>query len=306
MKPRAVLLGTFTAGLIGIGGYLALGAGEAETQSVAAAIPVRATAVMTARAALPPGHMLRPDDLVALPWPGETVPAAAIVEGSSHAQKLAGSVTRRAFVAGEMVVDGATIAPGERGFLAAIVAPGKRAVAISVDAANAAGGLIWPGDRVDVVLTQEIEGDGIAAAQRVVGETILSDARVLSSDQRLGTAADTGAAASAADAVKPETRIPTTVTIEVDQAEAERVAVAATLGKLSLALRAVMPGTADATASDGGPTWAGRVSPALTQVRIRPPAQSAPVAAATAPGAAPAAAAVPRGVRIYRGSQAGA
>ena len=46
--------------------------------------------------------------------------------------------------------------PRDRGFLAAVLAPGTRAVSIAVDPVSGVGGLIWPGDRVDVILTQEI------------------------------------------------------------------------------------------------------------------------------------------------------
>lgn len=182
MNKRAPLLVMLVVGLLGGGGYLVFGR---EADAARAAPPVAAApvaALVTARSAFPPGHLIRADDLSSLPWHGGDLPAAAVAEGSPEAARLVGAVTRRAFVGGEMVVGGAVIAPGDRGFLAAIVAPGKRAIAVSVDAASAAGGLIWPGDRVDVILTQEIAGDGVAPARKVVGETLLADARVLSSD----------------------------------------------------------------------------------------------------------------------------
>lgn len=300
MNGRVVLFGTLAAGLLGLGGYMLSGAGASQSEPAPLVEAPRETAVVTTKAALAPGHVLRAVDLATLPWPEGRLPAAAITIGSAAAGELVGSVTARAFVAGELVVAGSVIKPGERGFLAAIVAPGKRAVAVSVDAASAAGGLIWPGDRVDVILTQEISVDGVQPSQKVVSETILTDARVLSSDQRLGTASAQPVAEGEGGAAAPP-RVATTVTLEVSQMDAERVSVGATLGKLSLALRAVRSGPVTVAT---GPTWAGGVSPALATVRARAPAPPA-MAAAPASVAAPAAPAAPRGVRILRGSEKG-
>ena len=304
-RSRVLPLLLATVALLGVGGYLAFA--PAESAPVAAAAPVqRARAVMAVKAALAPGHILRADDLAPLAWPAGDPPAGAILEGTPEANRLAGSVTRRAFAAGELVVPGTVIAPGERGFLAAIVAPGHRAMAIAVDATSAASGLIWPGDRVDVILTQEIKEDGVPLSERVVSETILTDTRVLSTDQNMNTAAQTpqpNSADKAVDAAAPKpVPVPTTVTLELSPAQAERVTVAATLGKLHLTLRGVE--TSAEAHVDGVPTWAGGVSPALAAVhpkRSAAPASAAPVAPIAAAPAAPLA---PRGVRILRGSQA--
>jgi pilus assembly protein CpaB len=211
-------------------------------------------------------------------------------------------------------VRGSVISPGERGFLAAIVSPGHRAIALSVEAETSAGGLIWPGDRVDIILTQEIREEGVPLAQQVVSETILEDVRILSTDQKLDSAADV--AGTVEGKVEPR-RVPTTVTVEVTPEQAERVTVGGTLGRLHLTLRGVaaeegrpmLPEppvgaeapTAAAVAAQRG-TWAGAVSPALGAVRPRSPALSA------VPASPPPAAAQPRsdpsrqsGVRVYRG-----
>ena len=46
--------------------------------------------------------------------------------------------------------------PGEQGFMAALVKPGLRAVAISISAENAVAGFIMPNDRIDVLLTRKV------------------------------------------------------------------------------------------------------------------------------------------------------
>lgn len=288
-----ILLAVVIAGVLGLAAYLFYGRGETPAPVAAAEAP-RRLAVMTVVAALPPGHLIRPEDLARLEWPAGQPPASAIIDGTPAAQALPGSVTRRAFGAGEILAANSVIAAGERGFLAAIVSPGMRAVAVSVDAATAAGGLIWPGDHVDLILTQEITVEGTQPSRKAVSETVLFNTRVLSTDQRLGVAAKTDAPGSTVPgaATTPEVRVPTTVTLEATQPEAERVAVAASLGKLSLALRAT-EADPDQQLSEG-PTWAGAVSPALQTVRLK----------ASAPAATPGKPVEPQGVRILRGSAA--
>lgn len=200
-----ILLAVIIAGVLGLAAYLLYGR-DAGPAPVAAAPAPRATAVMTVAAAVPPGHLLRNEDLSRLEWPGGQPPASAILEGSEAARVLPGSVTRRAFGAGEIIVGNSVIAAGERGFLAAIVAPGMRAVAISVDATSAAGGLIWPGDHVDVILTQEITVEGTQPARKVVSEILLANTRVLSTDQRLGNAVETSAPGRSCPVPRPSPR----------------------------------------------------------------------------------------------------
>jgi pilus assembly protein CpaB len=302
-RPRFVLvLALLAVAVAGITDW-ALSARRLEAAPVPIVETVPTQAVITVAASLPPGHMIRPSDLAALAWPPGEPPPGAILAGSVQAQELAGSVTRRALAEGELLHLAAVIRPGERGFLSALVAPGNRAIAIPVDATTSASGLIWPGDRVDVILTQELRDDSVPLAQRVLAETILSNVRILSADQRLTTAGQAVpgpndvTAGMTSDATKPG--VPATVTLEVTPVEAERVTVAGTLGRLHLTLRGVAAGSAETPA----PTmWAGSVSPALAAVRQRqaPVLSAAPVAPAAAQ-AAPA----PEAVRIYRGSNGG-
>ncbi len=321
-RPRFFLLLALAAIGIAVAVHLLVGtsrSGRAEASP--AKVAVKAPKVLTVRAVLPPGHILRPDDLSAVRWPEGAPPPGAILAGSPEAEAIAGAVTRRSFAAGELLVKGSVISPGERGFLAAIVSPGHRAIALSVEAETSAGGLIWPGDRVDIILTQEIREDGVPLAQQVVSETILENVRILSTDQKLDSAADS--AGTVEGKVEPR-RVPTTVTVEVTPEQAERVTVGGTLGQLHLTLRGVA-GEAGAAqpvpATSGEPiegvappvpgperkvTWAGAVSPALGTVRPRvsgglSASPSAPAPASPAPQQR-GDAARQSGVRVYRGS----
>ena len=318
-RPRFFLFLALAA--IGIAVAVHLLVGNSRTsRAVAAPGPAAANAprVLTVRGSLPPGHILRPDDLVAVRWPVGSPPAGAVLAGSPEARALAGAVTRRSFAAGELLVAGSVISPGERGFLAAIVSPGHRAIALSVEAETSAGGLIWPGDRVDIILTQEIREDGVPLAQQVVSETILEDVRVLSTDQKLDSATD--AAGTVEGKVEPR-RVPTTVTVEVTPDEAERVTVGRTLGRLHLTLRGVAaepagPVPAEPIAGVAAPvpaetgrkvTWAGAVSPALGTVRPRATAALSAAPTPAAPSPTPPqpvdGSARQSGVRIYRGTE---
>jgi pilus assembly protein CpaB len=157
--------------------------------------------------------------------------------------------------AGEPIRFGDVMRPGDHGFLAAVLEAGMRAVTVGVDATTGAAGLIWPGDRVDLILTQTIQEATLPIGRRVAAETVLSDARVIAIDQQLVQGADS----SNNDA---QAR---TVTLEVTEEQAERVSVATRLGRLSLAVRSAdAPPTTGVKASSGpNTTWAADVSPAL-------------------------------------------
>ena len=151
--------------------------------------------------------------------------------------------------------------PGDHGFLAAVLTPGRRATSIGVDAVSGTAGLIWPGDHVDVILTQEMTDPGGTGSHKVAAETVLKDVRVIAIDQQLvqGAAGANGEGGSR------------TVTLEVTPEDVERVAIVTKLGRLSLAVRPV-----DAAPSDQGSahpvTWAGDVSNAYAPATKTPDA----------------------------------
>ena len=94
-------------------------------------------------------------------------------------------MVRRSLPPGDPMLAEDVLRPGDRGFLAAVLGPDMRAVSVGVDAVSGTAGLIWPGDRVDVVLTQQLSDDNLPAYRRVSGETVLPDIRVIAIDQAL-------------------------------------------------------------------------------------------------------------------------
>jgi pilus assembly protein CpaB len=231
--------------------------------------------VLVAARNLPAGTLLRAEDVRWQDWALDDIPEGYFVRGQARDDAIQGAVVRRNFVVGEPLMQGHIVTPGDRGFLAAVLSPGNRAVTVAVDAVSAASGLIWPGDRVDLILTQQFDDDDTKPTQKAVGETILRDLRVLAIDQHLAEALPN-------KSVFTEGRMPRTVTLESTAAEAEKIAVAVSLGRLALALRSVGQDKTAATDTPTKPTWAFDVSPAL---ELRKPAS--PAAHSTTASASP-------------------
>jgi pilus assembly protein CpaB len=138
-----------------------------------------------------------------------------------------------------------------------------------VDAVTGTAGLIWPGDHVDLILTETLDDPSMPQGRRVAGETVLHNVRVIAIDQELMQGATAPSSAMNFNAAQSRT-----VTLEVTPENAERVAVATRLGHLSLSvISAEAPGVAADTvtaipAADRAPvTWAGDVSAALQNGR---------------------------------------
>ncbi|WP_118858417.1 Flp pilus assembly protein CpaB [Sphingomonas mesophila] len=208
----------------------------ADQASAAPAVPV-GPKILVARKALPVGTIIDQEALTFQPWPSELMQEAYYTEGSPDADmsKLLGTVVRNPITAGQPVTRGALVGPKDRGFLAAALGPGMRAVTVPVSATTGVGGFVFPGDRVDMVLTQEVTGGGDGPALKV-SETIVRNLRVLAVDQRIDGLNEEG---------KTEAKLSTSVTIEATPRIAEKIAVAQSLGMLSLSLRSIADNAAE-------------------------------------------------------------
>jgi pilus assembly protein CpaB len=137
--------------------------------------------------------------------------------------------------AGQPVTRGALVGPQDRGFLAAALGPGMRAVTVPVNSSTGVAGFVFPGDHVDLVLTQQVQGGGDGPPLKV-SETIVRNIRVLATDQRF-----TDKDADGKQVIKTFTN----VTLEVTPRIAEKIAVAQSVGALSLSLRSIADNSAD-------------------------------------------------------------
>lgn len=190
--------------------------------------------VLVANRALPVGTILTPDAFSYRPWPKELMQQAYYVKGDSE-PPLAGTVVRVAISAGSPITQGSLVKPGDRGFLAAALGPGMRAVTVPVSAQSGVAGFVFPGDRIDLVLTQVVEGGGDGPALKT-SETIVRNIRVLATDQRTDSTTEEG---------KTEVRTFSTVTLEATPRIAEKIALAQSLGQLSLSLRSIADNNAE-------------------------------------------------------------
>lgn len=203
--------------------------GAASPQAEAAQEAAKGPKVLVAQRGLPVGTIITADSVSFQMWPKEMVQDAYFIDGNTDMNKLLGTVVRYPITAGQPVTQGALVAPGDRGFLAAALGPGMRAVTIPVSAKTGVGGFVFPGDHVDLMLTQKVEAQDGGHALRAT-ETILRNVRVLATDQSTETTVEDG---------KTVVRAFRTVTLEVTPKIAEKISVAQTIGTLSLSLRSL-------------------------------------------------------------------
>jgi pilus assembly protein CpaB len=261
MLARVALFVLMAVGLAGFGAvaWINLHPAKSPTPTEAAA-PTDRVALLIAARPLRAGTLLKPEDLAAEQRAAKEVPAGARIDTEAARSDLLGALIRRNLAKGDVLLSSDALNPGDRGFLAAVLGSGMRAVTVGVDAVSGLSGLVWPGDRVDLILTQSQEGNDVPPSRRVSGETVLHDVRVLAIDRQL---------IQGATSESPESQAARTVTLEVTPADAERVVVATRLGHLSLSVVAVAQTTAGQETGapsqrpGNGITWGGDVSSAL-------------------------------------------
>lgn len=227
--------------------------------------PQRVRMVVAARP-LSIGTLLKDEDFREAEVAADAVPEGAFTGGTASLAELRGALLRRFIDPNQPVIATDVLRPRDRGFLAAVLRPGTRAISIGVDVVTGASGLIWPGDEVDLILTQNLQQQGQgpeSAGRRVVGETILSAVRVIAVDQQIS---HSGTDATAGRVVAR------TVTLEVTPEQAERLAVAMQLGRISLVVRSI-EGVPEATGPRPSLVFGSDVSSALTGPQAPTPTQ---------------------------------
>ncbi len=190
-----------------------------EPVTAAAPPPDTKTYVLVANKPLPTGAFIKENRLTWQSWPDEKLHPSYMIRDKVNLKDLVGSVVRRPIAAGEPVTTGRIIKPGSRGFLAAVMRPGYRAVSLRVNATSSISGLVFPGDRVDIILTHDVSAGRVS-------ETILTNVRILAIDQQ----------------TNDQTQAPKLgkhATFEVTPKQAEMVTVLSDMGRLSLSLRSL-------------------------------------------------------------------
>jgi len=210
---------------------------SAPAEASPVAMPTPGKSVLIARAGIQRGQLIKPEDLAWEPWPEGGIDKNYILIGTKSPESFSGWVARFPISAGEPVTEAKIVAPGNRGFLAAALRAGRRAVSVPVSVTSGISGFVFPGDQVDLIVTytvQEIPRPGQTQSgpllEHKVSETVLRDIRVIAIDQKLD--------------LKPGEANANlkTATLEVTPKESEIIALASEMGKLSLSLRSLVPG----------------------------------------------------------------
>jgi pilus assembly protein CpaB len=182
--------------------------------------PAKAIASQTVVVAKQPlrfGTELTAAMLQEVPWPSDALPNGAFAK--IHDIMAGGRrVVLAAIETNEPVLSLKITGPGQRATLSALVKPGMKAVTIRVNDVDGVGGFVLPGDRVDVVLTRQVD-KGSATTQ-----VVLQNTRVLAVDQIADERAQKAAVAKS-------------VTLEVDTVDAQKLWLSSSVGSLSLLLR---------------------------------------------------------------------
>lgn len=228
-----LLFATGTLGLIAYGMYLPT-VQEPPAQVTEKAPPATVDYFVAAHP-LPRGTLARDEDFAVRSAPSGTAPTGAILDTPDAKTSLRGSLVRNFLDTGSLVTSEDILRPRERGFLASVLAPDSRAISINVDAASGVSGLIWPGDYVDVVWTQDppSAGEDKTAQQRgAPSEIVAQNVRVVAIDQEIvqGGAANTAAAGKLAH----------TVSLQLAPEQVKKVTIAGQRGRLTLAVRSAV------------------------------------------------------------------
>lgn len=236
----------------------------ANQQRTAPVIETNEVRVLVAKQPLPAGTLINKKQLRWQAWPSSGLSDTYIKESDftpkeleKFLEDLEGTVVRVGIAVGEPVSETRVVRPGESGFLAAVLRPGFRAMSVPVNATTGISGFVFPGDRVDLLLTHKLtplekEIDGVKQRDMRVSETVLTDIRVLAIDQSTNDQVD-----------EPDPS--KTVTIEITPKQVEIVSLIMDLGRLSLSLRSLQADEGR-IAADSEPTGEENLNPVLARL----------------------------------------
>jgi pilus assembly protein CpaB len=202
---------------------------------------VNSTEVLIARVDIGLGQVATDSLFRWAEWPVAAAVGPGFVTKKSNPgamSQFSGSIARAPIMAGEPVTTSKLIKAGQGGILAAILPAGMRAISTKIKEETAVGRLIMPNDRVDVILIRRMRGQ--SGGDEHVSDTLFSNVRVLAIGQQIETkegkkSAETNAA---------------TATLELTSKQSEMLALANSMGEITLSLRSI----ADLQAGGNGPS----------------------------------------------------
>ena len=259
MPARKIIM-IVLALLVGLGTVMVMRSSPAPQPAPVAETKI--TEIVAAARDLPTGTILKESDMKWIPWASNADTTKLYVKDKTDMTTLVGAVLREGLRSDEPFIAGHVVQPHEQGFLAAVLTPGMRAVSVQLTPSAEVAGFIFPGDRVDVILTHSFSRKDLTElSERHVSETVITNARVLALDQK-------------SDNMNAEPKVAATATLEVTPKQAEKLALAADLagsptggkGAISLALRSLATEEGTAVPATVGPTWDSDISSAYPTV----------------------------------------
>jgi len=193
-----------------------------QRSALAQSTGVQASTLVVAAMPLKFGDTLSAEKLREVAWPADAVPPGSF---KTINDALAGNGTRQALQSisvNEPLLAGKITGAGQRATLSAVLDEGMKAVSIRVNDVLGVAGFVFPGDRVDILLSRTVrDSDG---ADKSFVDVLLQSVKVLAVDQ-------------VADESKDNPQVVKAVTVEVSTKDAQKLTLAAGAGQLSLALR---------------------------------------------------------------------
>ena len=214
----------------------------------AAAPQIKTVSVYVAAQPIAIGSTVKQEMLTVQPWP-ENLVLDGFIRAEGGAGKVVGMIARAPFQQQEPLIKTKLANPNDPNFLAGDLPKGMRVITIQTNEIEGLAGFVFPGDRVDILLTHDVEkwvNDPIVGGQpkpprkekEPVTETLLTNVTVLAVDQRSSNAGSLDR--------DGKLLIPRSVSLMVSQTDAQRLRLGQKVGTLTMALRAL----ADRESSD--------------------------------------------------------
>jgi pilus assembly protein CpaB len=202
---------------------------------------IDATEVLVARTDISLGQIATQTQFRWQSWPNEAVSPAFVSRaagGDKILQELSGSIARAPIAAGEPITSQKLIKAGQGGVLAAILPKGMRAISTRIKEETAAGRMILPNDHVDVILIRRMQSKD--RGESFTSDTMFRNVRILAIGQQI----------EMKDGKKMEATA-NTATLELTPRQSELLALANSMGEISLTLRSIADITTDGTSPSG-------------------------------------------------------
>lgn len=236
---RAQLIGISIAGVSALMAFVMVkGMLNKPKEEKRVEVKVNSTQVLVARADIGLGQITNESLFRWQTWPSDAATGFITDKsGKDVMRQLSGAIARAPIMAGEPITPNKLVKSGQGGVLAAILPPGMRAISTKIKEETAVGRLILPNDHVDVILIRRLRSKN--GGEEFVSDTLFRNVRVLAIGQQIETKEGKKSAEGAAN----------TATLELTPRQTEMLALANSLGEISLSLRSI----AELDASGKGP-----------------------------------------------------